>query len=220
MPLSRVADRQTPEKISLTERPGNSRVRTEPIQRSEVLSPINALADETRLRILELLAAYGEQTTHEITNRLDIRRSFVVRHLKQLRKARFITEGQAEGTDTRYLINRARIGEVARTLTQLLSTENAQMILEDVRLKLPTTLRPYLNREGLVTNWPTEKKEYIVLEYLITKFTPSEQYTEKQVNTLLAAWHIRQDTCYLRRRLVDFGLLTRTADGARYWRVE
>ncbi|MCB0098691.1 MAG: hypothetical protein KDE46_23315, partial [Caldilineaceae bacterium] len=33
------------------------RVRTEPIQRSEVLGPLSILADETRLRILELLAA-------------------------------------------------------------------------------------------------------------------------------------------------------------------
>lgn len=200
--------------------PNSIKPRTEPIQRSEVLAAVNALADETRLRILELLAAHDALSVHAISTHLDLQRSGVAPHLRQLRKARFISEERDKSSDRGYRLNSARVDEVGDILSQLLSAENAQLVLSDVRSKLPVALRPYLDRNGVIINLPTRKKEQIVLDYLITKFTPGEEYTEKQVNTLIETWHTCQETFYLRRRLVDFELLARTVNGARYWRVK
>lgn len=198
----------------------NRRVRTEPIQRSEVLGPLNILADETRLRILELLAAHDDLSIQELTTQLDLGRSIVAQHLRQLVKKRFIAEERESKTLKRYRLHRNRIDEVAQTLAKLLSAENARMVLNDARAKLAPALHPYLDRHGAIISWPTQKKEHIVLEYLITKFKPGESYHEKKVNERIADWHTCQDTFYVRRRLIDFGLLARTPNGSCYWRVQ
>lgn len=193
-------------------------MRTEPIQRTEVLRAISALDDESRLQILELLAASEELRAQEIIAQLDVSQSTVSRHLKQLVNAGFVSEERAGDTNKIYRLQRERIGEVTYSLSQLLSTENAQLVLTDVRLQQPAEVRPFLDRDGLVTTWPAKRKgQEAVLAYLITKFAVGERYTEAAVNALLNEWHTYDDPAYLRRSLVDMGLLKRTSDGAQYW---
>jgi len=194
-------------------------MRTEPIQRSELLSPINALADETRLHILELLAASDELRAQEIIAQVAVGQSTVSRHLKQLVRAGFISEERAGDTNKIYRLQQQRIGEVTYSLSQLLSAENARLVFSDVRLTEAAALRPFLDRDGLVTTWPAKQKgQDAVLAYLQTKFTIGEEYTEAAVNERLSAWHSYGDPAYLRRSLVEAALLKRTADGSSYWR--
>jgi predicted transcriptional regulator len=194
-------------------------MRTEPIQRSEVLRAISALDDETRLQILEIVAASAEVRAQEIIEQLAVSQSTVSRHLKQLVSAGFLSEERAGDANKLYRLQPARIDEVTYSLSELLSAENAQLVLNDVRLQQPAALRPFLDREGVVTTWPTKRKgQEAVLAYLITKFTVGEQYTEAAVNELLNRWHTYKDPAYLRRGLIDEQLLKRTADGAQYWR--
>ncbi|MEZ4712823.1 MAG: DUF2087 domain-containing protein [Caldilineaceae bacterium] len=129
-------------------------------------------------------------------------------------------EKRLSSNEKRYHLQRTRIDEIAQTLAKLLSAENARMVLNDARAKLAPDLHPYLDRHGIIVSWPTQKKEHIVLEYLITKFQPGESYHEKKVNERIAVWHTCQDTLYVRRRLIDYGLLARTSSGSCYWRVQ
>lgn len=196
-------------------------MRSEPIQRSEILGPASALADYTRLCILELLAVHEELSAQEIIAHLEVSQSTVSRHLKQLSRANFISERRAGDANKLYRLQRERVGQFAYTLSQLLSAENARLVLTDVRLDQPAALRPFLNRDGLVINWPAKRKaQQAVLEYLITKFTLDERYLEAEVNGLLKQWHTYNDPAYLRRSLVDARLLKRTPDGGQYWRVQ
>ena len=195
-------------------------LRNEPIKRSEILGPARALADDVRLQILELLAAYEALNAQEIIAQLEVSQPTVSRHLKQLRNARFIIEERADGANKRYRLNRDRLAELTHTLSQLLSAENARLVIGDGRLKQPLALRPFLDRNGLVTTWPAKQKaQEAVLAYLSTKFVNGETYTEAQVNALLNQWHTYGDPAYLRRELVDRGYLKRTNDGGRYWRT-
>ena len=194
-------------------------MRNEPIQRSEIVWPASALADETRLRILEFLAAHEEMLAQEIIAQLDVSQSTVSRHLTQLSKAGFISEQRAGDANKRYRLQPERVGQFTYALSQLLTAENAQLVLSDARLEQPAALRPFLDRDGLVTDWPAKRKgQKAVLDYLIAKFALTERYSEAEVNTLLSQWHTYNDPAYLRRALVDFGLLKRTSDGAQYWR--
>lgn len=194
-------------------------MRNEPIQRSEILWPASALADETRLRILELLAANEEMLAQEIIALLDVSQSTVSRHLSQLRKAGFISEQRAGDANKLYRLQPEKVGQFTYALSQLLTADNARLVLSDVRLEQPAELRPFLDRDGLVTDWPAKRKgQQAVLDYLITKFASGERYAEAEVNDLLKQWHTYNDPAYLRRSLVDFGLLKRTPDGAQYWR--
>ena len=195
-------------------------LRTEPIQRTEVLAPLSALADETRLHILELLASHQELFAQELITKLEVSQPTVSRHLKQLRSANLITEQRGNDANKSYQLNATAIETLFHTLTQLLSTENAQLVAADARLTQPTALRRFLDRDARITTWPSKQKDQqALLDYLIAKFSPAQAYTEAQVNALLTTWHTYGNPAYLRRSLVDAGLLQRTPDGARYWRA-
>ena len=55
----------------------------------------------------------------------------------------------------------------------------------------------------------------VVLSAIAEQFTPGRQYTEKEVNRLLG--RIYEDFPYLRRLLIEYGFLKRTASGSAYW---
>jgi DNA-binding transcriptional ArsR family regulator len=196
-------------------------LRTEPIQRTEVLAPLSALADETRLHILELLATHQELFAQELITKLEVSQPTVSRHLKQLRSANLITEQRGNDANKSYQLNPETIERLFHTLTQLLSNENAQLNQSDARLTQPVALRRFLDRAARVTTWPAKRKDQqAVLDYLIAKFAFGQDYTEVEVNDLLNAWHTYGDPAFLRRSLIIVGLFQRTPDGARYWRAE
>ncbi|MEM7034921.1 MAG: metalloregulator ArsR/SmtB family transcription factor [Chloroflexota bacterium] len=196
-------------------------LRDEPIKRSEALSPLRALADDSRLRILELLAAHDVLLAQEIIARVDISQPTVSRHLKQLVSAQIVTEERGPDANKLYRLNPKRIEHLYHTLRKLLSPENAQVIVNDIRLTLPPELRRFLDRQGLITVWPRKYKDKVVLmDYLIEKFEVGNDYTEPEINDTLSAWHTFDDAATLRRALFDRGLLNREGNGARYWREE
>lgn len=196
-------------------------LRTEPIQRTEVLAPLSALADETRLHILELLATHQELFAQELITKLELSQPTVSRQLKQLRSVNLITEQRGNDANKSYQLNRETVERLFHTLMQLLSPENAELNQNDARLTQPAALRRFLDRDARVTTWPSKQKDQqAVLAYLIGKFSLGQDYTEAQVNSLLNTWHTYGNSAYLRRSLVDTGLLQRIPDGSRYWRAE
>ncbi|HEU5090136.1 MAG TPA: metalloregulator ArsR/SmtB family transcription factor, partial [Roseiflexaceae bacterium] len=70
-------------------------LRQTPIKLSEVMVRVTPLSDETRLRILELLAQHGELSAQDLISMLDISQSSVSRHLKAL--GAYIVERRGEG---------------------------------------------------------------------------------------------------------------------------
>ncbi len=79
-----------------------------------------ALADPTRLRILELVAN-GERCVCELTAAIDIAQPLLSHHLKILREADFIT-GRKEGRWNYYALNRERLEACVCTLSDTLET--------------------------------------------------------------------------------------------------
>ena len=76
-----------------------------------------------------------------------------------------------------------------------------------------------LNTEGRIKQLPAKgmaKQE--VLAYLATKFNFDIDYTEKEVDEIIKAWHTFDDYFLLRRELIDFQFISRTTDGSRYWK--
>jgi DNA-binding transcriptional ArsR family regulator len=204
-------------------------LRREPLRRAEVLGPLGALADETRLRILELLVEHGEQRAQEIIAHLAGSQGNVSRHLKQLAGAGFVRERRAGDANKLYTYDPAGLQRLQFLTRHLLSSHNVQAVgheaaaaaqLSQVRADAPPDLRGLLDKQGRITRWSSKLKEQaVMLEYLIAKFEPERGYTEAQVNELLQCWYLDADFVLVRRSLIDAGLLQRTKDGARYWRA-
>lgn len=77
-------------------------------------------------------------------------------------------------------------------------------------------LRDFLVDGRLKTIPAQEKKKQIILRYLVLRFEPGRQYTEREVNALIQEVH--PDSASLRRYMVDARLLAR--DHGIYWRVD
>ncbi|MEW2529049.1 metalloregulator ArsR/SmtB family transcription factor [Streptomyces sp. NPDC047071] len=77
-----------------------------------------ALADPTRRRLLELLAAQGEATATTLAAHLPVSRQAVVKHLAVLDSAGLVTGGRI-GREVRYTVRPAALDVTARWMASL-----------------------------------------------------------------------------------------------------
>ena len=89
------------------------------LSRSELLVRLNALADDTRLRILALFKEEEELCSPEIIERLALSQSAASRHLKQLSATGYLVERRREGAKC-YCLNTDRIEDTLHALSQFM----------------------------------------------------------------------------------------------------
>ena len=65
---------------------------TSDLNRNDLNVRLNALADDTRLKMIQLIAEQGELSSQEIMNQLELSQSATSRHLKQLSATGFLKE--------------------------------------------------------------------------------------------------------------------------------
>lgn len=183
----------------------------------ELLLRLGALADPTRLQILQLFAEQDQLTAQEIMAQLSLTQSTVSRQLRAL--APYLQESRGTGAGKRYTFNPTQVNLTFRALKEALAGMPTEEDAPDEREGQPGDLRRFMNRKGLVASFPARlgDKE-LVLKYLAERFEPGREYSEKQVNDLLMRYIAFDDYVTVRRYLCDYGLLDRTRDGARYWR--
>lgn len=99
--------------------PPNTRRQSPDLSRSELTPRINALADDTRLRILETVAQHDEICAQDIISLLDLTQSAASRNLRQLVATGYLVERRRE-TAKYYSINRERVDDTMRALRRLL----------------------------------------------------------------------------------------------------
>lgn len=72
--------------------PRDAEIKASSLSRNEIVVRLGALADDTRLQILKLVAVEGELFSGEIMEKLDLSQSAASRHLKQLSATGYLTE--------------------------------------------------------------------------------------------------------------------------------
>ena len=85
-----------------------------------MLVRLNALADDTRLSILEMLVAEEELCAQDFINRLDLSQSSASRHLRQLTASGFLNERRRDVAKC-YSLNSERIEDTMKALKRLLT---------------------------------------------------------------------------------------------------
>ncbi len=99
--------------------PEGTHVISPDLSRAEILVRLGALADDTRLRILKLIAEQGERNSKDIMVDLGLSQSAASRHLKQLSATGYLSERRCEGAKC-YILNPERIEGTLRAIASYL----------------------------------------------------------------------------------------------------
>lgn len=171
----------------------------------EAVALFKCLADRTRLQILRTLAredAYVEL----LSERLGLAPSTISFHLKKLGDIGAVSSQKAQYY-TMYTLNRELFD---RTMLSILQQESDEAAAQDERERMwrDKVLRSFFDEDGRLRTIPAQrKKRLIVLERLAKEFEPDREYSEREVNLIIADFH--DDFCTLRREMVDEHLMMR-----------
>lgn len=192
--------------------------RASPVEPVELQSRLAALNDETRLRVLGLFEERDQLTAQDVMESLGLSQSTTSRALNGLRM--FLLSGRSGDTKKSYTLMPSQIDLTMRALKSV-----GQPHVAPDRLELPSGAAPgllrFLDTRQRITMWPARQKDQLlVLDYLVSRFEPGQEYTEREVNAIINRHHAYGDPVTLRRELCDYGYLRRKPDGSSYRRAE
>jgi len=99
--------------------PKDTQIHAPDLSRGEITVRLSALADDTRLNILKLLATEGELRSQDVMEKLQMSQSAASRHLKQLSATGYLTERRCSGAKC-YNINATRIEDTLQAVAAFL----------------------------------------------------------------------------------------------------
>ncbi len=99
------------------------------LSRAEIVVRLNALADDTRLRLLKLVAEEGELRSQDIMDRLGLSQSAASRQLKQLSATGYLNERRCEGAKC-YAFNPERLDGTCSARSKHFSNRRTQWLTE------------------------------------------------------------------------------------------
>jgi ubiquinone/menaquinone biosynthesis C-methylase UbiE/predicted transcriptional regulator len=177
-----------------------------------LLSFFKALANESRLKILGILAN-RECSVSDLADLLDLREPTVSHHLAKLKELDLVRM-EAEGNTHIYSLNEAALAQMSK---DVFTAQHVAALVEDVdELSWEEKVLNTFVIDDRLTQIPVKhKKRRVILQWLAGKFKPGVRYAESEVNEIIKRYH--PDTAALRRYLVDEWLMQR--DHGIYWRV-
>jgi hypothetical protein len=176
----------------------------------EMLDFVKALSETDRLRIVGLLTQKPMRAP-EIAAAMDLPLQDTIRHLFHLEHGGIVIRT----VDGIYNIDTTGLDNLARH--QFDGTKPSYLPDSTMKEDTRKVLAAHLNPDGTIKQIPAQAgKLKVILDHVIGAFEPEKNYTEKEVNTILARFN--KDTSSLRRYLVEAGMLRRERDGSRYWR--
>ena len=177
----------------------------------ELLTMFKALADESRLKIIGLLAT-RERSVEELATTLKLKPPTVSHHLATLREIGLVSM-RAEGTTHLHRFQPDRL----RDLNRRLAPEKLAIPDSEGGDAWERKVLADFTEQGRLRAMPVgETKRLAVLRWFARKFEPGRRYPELEVNAIIAEFI--NDYASVRRYLVDHGLMDRGAGV--YWRVD
>lgn len=175
-----------------------------------LLTFFKALADESRLKIVGLLAK-REYSVHSLAQALELTEPTISHHLAVLKSAGLV-KARAEGTTRWHALDSSALEELSQRVLQ--RTPVASPAKEDDWDS--KTLRGFVGPDGALKVIPaSRRKRGAVLRWLMRDFAADRQYSEAEVNHTIQTHH--WDSATLRRELIGHRMLARK--DSVYWRL-
>ncbi len=170
----------------------------------EAVALFKCLADKSRIQILKSLMT-EDMYVERLAERIGVTPATVSFHLKKLEDVGAV-KSRRDQYYTMYSIN----NEVFNvTILDILKEKSEEMDLqkerdEIYRRKVIDSFFEY----GKLKSIPSQrKKERIVLEEIAKSFEKGREYTEREVNIIIADFN--DDFCTIRRDMISEGIITR-----------
>ncbi|MFQ4141772.1 metalloregulator ArsR/SmtB family transcription factor [Chlorogloeopsis sp. ULAP02] len=172
---------------------------------------LKALADESRLKILSILANQ-ECSVEELAVLLQLKEPTVSHHLARLKEVHLVTM-RPEGNTRLYLLDSETLQSVSK---DILTPENIASWVEDVDTEAwkSKILQTYIEAEHLKEIPTSRKKRLVILNWLANKFEVGVRYPERMVDNIIKRHH--PDFANIKRELIDNHFLQR--ENEVYWR--
>lgn len=162
------------------------------------------LADRSRLQILKSLYE-GDMYVERLSERLNLTPSTISFHLKKLESAGIVTSKKEQYYMTYSLVESVLKGNILNIITEKSTEIDVQKEREEqYRQKVVDS---FFEFNKLKTIPVQRKKRLIILEEIAKAFEINREYTEKEVNIIIADYH--DDFCTLRREMIAERLLKR-----------
>jgi DNA-binding transcriptional ArsR family regulator len=99
--------------------PEDASVRIPELDRADIVARMSALADDTRLRILQMIAESGELRSQDIMQEVGLSQPSVSRYLTQLTATGYLQERRVNGSKA-YALNHDRIEKTLKAVHKFL----------------------------------------------------------------------------------------------------
>ena len=176
---------------------------------SPLLAFFKAMANESRLRIVGLLAQQ-ERTVQELAETLGLKEPTVSHHLAVLKDLGLVTV-RPEGVMRWHALD-----------AQALTGMNRRLLDSDAAAMAPEVdwegrvMAAFVGPDGRLKSIPAaRRKRWVILQWLAARFEAGRRYAEAEVNDILQQRH--WDCATLRRELIGARMLAR--EGGVYWRL-
>ena len=180
-----------------------------------LLGFFKCLANENRLKILGLLSDQ-ERSVEELSALLDLKEPTVSHHLAKLKELELV-KMNVDGNTHLYRLDTEALEQMNR---DRFTPKQMSAFTRDIRYDAweRKVLNTFLDGEQLKAIPASRKKRQVILAWLIDMFEPGVEYSEKEVNQIIARHH--PDCATLRREFIMNRLMEREGGGGVYWRVE
>lgn len=172
-----------------------------------LLNYFKVMGNTDRIRIAARLMQ-SPATITELADGFSLKRPAVLEHIAALRAIDLVQPA----ADNAFAFDVAAL----HTLNQALARKAQPTPIDDYAdEETRKTLRPFFDGMRLREIPEGQRRQVLLLNWLVTQFDTGVQYTERQVNEIIGQYNA--DYATLRRGLIDAGLMQR--DHGVYWRI-
>lgn len=171
-----------------------------------LLSFFKAMANESRLRIVGLLAQ-RERSVQELAEILALKEPTVSHHLAVLKELGLLSV-RAEGVTRWHSLKPGALSEMNRAL---LDPRDVAALADKEESWEVKVLQAFVEPDGKLKILPaSRRKRWVVLKWLMSDFEEGRAYREAEINEIIQRRH--WDSATLRRELVGHRMMTREAN--------
>ncbi|MCF2148828.1 metalloregulator ArsR/SmtB family transcription factor [Desmonostoc muscorum LEGE 12446] len=192
----------------------------QPQQLNILLGFFKALADNSRLKIIGILAN-EECSVEELAVQMQLNEPTISHHLTKLKQVNLVTM-RSDGNSYLYQLDNDALQSISK---EIFTPDKIASLIEDMGTEdwESKVLKNYIEEDRCNQNSvqrlkeipASRKKRLVILKWLVNQFEVGINYPERLVNEILKRYH--PDCATLRRELIGYQLMQR--ENGVYWRM-